>query len=357
MAMRKGAPGGKKPTKRPIEQYAHTDKKRANNSEIREGMTRAEIDAAVSRYAEQETLYDQPFVDRSKVRVTGPVAVEAVPTPTVPPIDDIPLLLGEGGPHPGPLPEGEGGRQAGEEDRPACEGGASLGRYASPIPHGAAKSPLPEDLKAPSTVSTAPLRSGAAKPLLPEDLKKFARKLRKEQTDAEKLLWRVLRDRQFAGCKFRRQHPVAPYILDFYCHEARLAVELDGGQHNDAAAREKDARRTSFLEAKGIRVLRFWNHEVLKETEGVFEAIYQGIREALGGPGPHPGPLPEGEGVKGAGEGGRQAGEGGRQAGEGGRQAGEGGRQAGEGGPHPNPLPLGEGGRRPGEGRAHPAPN
>jgi len=133
---------------------------------------------------------------------------------------------------------------------------------------------------------------------IPEETLRFARELRRQQTDAENLIWMLLRDRRLAGCKFRRQHPVAHYILDFYCHEAKLAVELDGGQHADKYAH--DVGRDAFLEAQGIRVLRFWNNQVFSETEAVLEVIWQALRarapSALA-PSP-PTPLPEGEGRK-----------------------------------------------------------
>jgi len=138
-------------------------------------------------------------------------------------------------------------------------------------------------------------------PLLPE-LKDFARKLRQGQTDAESLMWLLLRDRRLGGAKFRRQHPIDPYVLDFYCHEAKLAIELDGGQHGDTRAR--DERRTTYLKGKGIDVLRFWDNEVLKETEAVLEKIWEALmsRDVIssesGGnnkqPSP-PAPLPKGE--------------------------------------------------------------
>ena len=114
-------------------------------------------------------------------------------------------------------------------------------------------------------------------PPLPESLLNHARQLRTESTDAESLLWRLLRNRQIAGAKFRRQVPVPPYILDFYCHEAKLAIELDGGQHNAPAAQEKDARRSAHIETCGIEVLRFWNNAVLRETEAVLEVIYRAV--------------------------------------------------------------------------------
>ncbi|WP_298188320.1 DUF559 domain-containing protein [Metallibacterium sp.] len=132
---------------------------------------------------------------------------------------------------------------------------------------------------------------------LPADLRDFARELRRRTTDAEALLWRLLRNRHMAGAKFRRQHPLSPYVLDFYCHDAGLAVELDGGQHNEAAGRRHDARRDAFLAQKGIRVLRFWNHEVLNQTEAVLEAIYAAVGQASSRVEPSPpAPLPAGEG-------------------------------------------------------------
>ena len=100
-----------------------------------------------------------------------------------------------------------------------------------------------------------------------------ARRLRKEATDAERTLWQGLRGKRLAGLKFRRQHVVGRYILDFYCHEYRLAVELDGGQHNEAAQRQHDEARTAFLESRGVAVLRYSNLEALRETEAVLEDI------------------------------------------------------------------------------------
>ena len=94
----------------------------------------------------------------------------------------------------------------------------------------------------------------------------FARELRRRQTDAERLLWSRLRDRRLLGWKFRRQVPLERYIVDFYCHERRLVVELDGGQHLGCVA---DIERDAWLKAQGLQVLRFWNHDVLVRTEGV----------------------------------------------------------------------------------------
>ena len=91
-------------------------------------------------------------------------------------------------------------------------------------------------------------------------------------TDAEALLWHLVRNRRLAGAKFRRQHAVGRYILDFYCHEMQLAIELDGGQH--AEAREYDGIRDAWLKEQGITVLRVWNNQMLQETEAVTEMIY-----------------------------------------------------------------------------------
>ena len=107
---------------------------------------------------------------------------------------------------------------------------------------------------------------------LPEDLKKWAREMRKQMPDAEVMLWKLLRNRSIAGAKFRRQHPVGRYILDFYCDEKKLAIELDGSQHADQS--EYDQKRDAYLNTLGIRVLRFWNNQMLLETEAVLEVIY-----------------------------------------------------------------------------------
>ena len=97
--------------------------------------------------------------------------------------------------------------------------------------------------------------------------------LRREATDAERSLWKLLRGRQLAGHKFRRQHEFGGFVLDFYCAEVRLAIEVDGGQHFSEEGAARDDERTRFLEANGIRVLRFTNTEVLHELDAVGEAI------------------------------------------------------------------------------------
>ena len=110
---------------------------------------------------------------------------------------------------------------------------------------------------------------------LPEDLRTWAREMRGSMTDAESLLWLLLRNRRIAGAKFRRQHPLGRFILDYYCLEKKLCIELDGGQHGEAAS--YDERRDQWLQAQGIRVLRFWNNQMLAETEAVMEVIYHTI--------------------------------------------------------------------------------
>ncbi len=97
-----------------------------------------------------------------------------------------------------------------------------------------------------------------------------ARKLRRTMTDAEAVLWRRLRNGQLRGFKFRRQFPVGAYIADFACWDARLVVEVDGGQHADSGS---DLVRRKEIELLGFRVLRFWNNDVLNNLEGVLAAI------------------------------------------------------------------------------------
>ena len=199
-------------------------------------------------------LYDQPYSDRRKARVTGPFTVEAVPAPVVMAVDEVV------DPHPGPLPGGEGDKD-GEDDKNNMR---------------AVKDPLPL-----GEGGRRPGEGKKAKPALTPHLLTLARKLRKEQTNAEQLLWHLLRNRQFGGLKFHRQYSVAPYVLDFYCHEARLAIEVDGGQHNEPDKKRTDKERTTFLESKGVKVIRFWNNDVLRETEAVLEQLYDALTPTL----------------------------------------------------------------------------
>ncbi|MGV8933767.1 MAG: methionine--tRNA ligase [Gallionellaceae bacterium] len=142
---------------------------------------------------------------------------------------------------------------------------------------------------------------GAHKIPMHDSIKEFARKLRKEQTVPESLMWALLRDRRMGGAKFRRHHPVGSYVLDFFCIEANLAIELDGGQH--AEAHTQDEKRSAFLKSQGIDVLRFWNNQVLAETEAVLENIWleldvrNAIVDSKIAPSPSV-PLPMGEGSK-----------------------------------------------------------
>ena len=117
-----------------------------------------------------------------------------------------------------------------------------------------------------------------------------ARALRRNSTDVERVMWGLLRDRRFAGMKFRRQVPIGPYIADFASIEQRLAVEADGGQHGGAS----DERRDAFLAKRGWRVVRFWNSDVLQNRNGVLEHLLH-LTKA---PSPPPSPANAGEGAR-----------------------------------------------------------
>lgn len=106
-----------------------------------------------------------------------------------------------------------------------------------------------------------------------------ARTLRKQTTDAEQKLWALLRNRQLNGKKFRRQHAILNYIVDFYCHELKLAIELDGNFHTKAEVKEYDRLRTASLHEMGITVLRFWNEEVMRDPEKVLKKISNHIHQ------------------------------------------------------------------------------
>ncbi|PKU25018.1 endonuclease domain-containing protein [Telmatospirillum siberiense] len=105
----------------------------------------------------------------------------------------------------------------------------------------------------------------------------LARKLRRDATDAEMAMWRMLRASQLAGAKFRRQRPLGPYIVDFISFSHRLVIECDGGQH---AGSSDDAKRDAWLACQGFRILRFWNHDILTNPEGILTTILA----ALGSP-------------------------------------------------------------------------
>ena len=114
-----------------------------------------------------------------------------------------------------------------------------------------------------------------------------ARDLRGFATVAERCLWNILRDRRLAGHKFRRQHPIPPWTADFACVEARLVVEVDGGQHGRGA----DAARDRDLAVRGWRVLRFWNNRILEEPEGVARVVLEALRDPHVAPSPRPSPI------------------------------------------------------------------
>jgi len=105
---------------------------------------------------------------------------------------------------------------------------------------------------------------------------RYARSLRKNPTNAERLLWQHLRRRRLAGFRFRRQHSIGPYICDFACLEAAIVVELDGSQHVEQSG--YDERRDAFLRSQGFRVLRFWNNDVLVQINVILETIFEALR-------------------------------------------------------------------------------
>jgi adenine-specific DNA-methyltransferase len=109
---------------------------------------------------------------------------------------------------------------------------------------------------------------------------RHARALRRRSTDAESKLWYYLRDRRLFAARFRRQKPVGHWIVDFYCAQAKLVIEVDGGGHGDPRTMEEDARRTEDLERRGLRVLRFWNSDVLTNVEGVLITIAEALEKS-----------------------------------------------------------------------------
>lgn len=106
-----------------------------------------------------------------------------------------------------------------------------------------------------------------------------ARRLRKRMTRAEKLLWEKLRNKKVKGFKFRRQHPIAIYIVDFYCHELKLVIEVDGKYHNKIEQRLKDKERTQFIQFQGLQVIRFTNEEIINDLNTVLQKIENEIEK------------------------------------------------------------------------------
>jgi very-short-patch-repair endonuclease len=115
-----------------------------------------------------------------------------------------------------------------------------------------------------------------------------ARALRRAMTPAEAKLWSHLRNSNMRGVAFRRQHPIGDFVLDFYCSPARLAVEVDGGQHGHAEYAARDQRRDAWFEARGIATLRFWNDDVLRAIDGVLETIWRAVDRRIDRPTPTP---------------------------------------------------------------------
>jgi very-short-patch-repair endonuclease len=111
-----------------------------------------------------------------------------------------------------------------------------------------------------------------------------ARALRKKETWAERLMWRWLRDRRFSLYKFKRQHPMGIYYLDFFCMEACLSIELDGSEHGHPDQMRHDARRTAFLNSKGVKELRFWNSHLRRNAQSIRDTIFNELQARA----PHP---------------------------------------------------------------------
>src|SRR6185295_19519325 len=104
-----------------------------------------------------------------------------------------------------------------------------------------------------------------------------AKRLRRKSTFAEEALWQRLRDRKFLGLKFRRQVPIGPYVADFYCHERKLVLELDGGVHDEEQQKVHDENRDANLKALGFRIVRFTNDELLRNPDSFLEKVRQQI--------------------------------------------------------------------------------
>jgi very-short-patch-repair endonuclease len=114
---------------------------------------------------------------------------------------------------------------------------------------------------------------------LTDDQLRFARSLRRHQTNAESLIWYHLRGRRFMNLRFRRQHPIGPYFADFACLDLQLVIELDGGQHNEPTGIAYDTARTAFMTARGFVVLRFWDNDVLRTPMVVLGEIARAVQE------------------------------------------------------------------------------
>ncbi len=109
------------------------------------------------------------------------------------------------------------------------------------------------------------------------ELKSLARNLRSNMTEAERVLWKYIRKKQIKGYQFLRQRPIGNYIVDFYCPKAKLVIEVDGGQHYREEGMEADRKRDSYFRGQGLKILRFSNIDVLRNSEGVLEMIYSNV--------------------------------------------------------------------------------
>jgi len=117
-------------------------------------------------------------------------------------------------------------------------------------------------------------------------LKKIRRELRQNQTECERILWSNLRSKRFNNLKFYRQYSVGRYVLDFYCPAVRLAVEVDGGQHNKTRQANRDIQRTKYLFRRGIMVIRFWNNDIRDNLQGVLERLDEAVKTSFNSPSP-----------------------------------------------------------------------
>ncbi|MCS6883595.1 MAG: DUF559 domain-containing protein [Chloroflexaceae bacterium] len=204
-----------------------------------------------------------------------------------------------------PAPPPCGGRGAGD-----AAGWGAAGASGPLAPH---PTPPPSGGRAPHP--TPPPSGGRAvgtgwRPIpVPPALLQAARELRKTMTDAEQLLWQSLRCKQLDGFRFRKQHPIERYVLDFYCPSARLAIEIDGGQHYTPEGLARDAERTAWLHALGIRILRFTNHDVLSNLESVLSTIWETLHSPLADAQAPAGPASTTSPLRGEESGGAEAGE------------------------------------------------
>jgi len=118
---------------------------------------------------------------------------------------------------------------------------------------------------------------GEGEEYMADNLNPLAKKLRKQLTDTERLLWQYLRAKQLEGLKFRRQQPIGNYIVDFVCFEKKVIIELDGGQHTQPEQKQKDIERDKWFKEQGYKLLRFWDNEVLTNIRGVLEEIWKNV--------------------------------------------------------------------------------